>query len=142
MSIAHGSLTVQTTIAIAAEMLACLAMGSVIAASIRGRWFEFGVLRAIGAQRRTVVLLILGEALVLGLAAATVGTLAGLYLAYIDTQNLKFLAGLPLRVRMPVLPIAIGWCLLLVMTALAALPAAARLVRNAPALLVAAGQNE
>ncbi|MCP3902494.1 MAG: FtsX-like permease family protein [Planctomycetes bacterium] len=140
--IASGLLTVQITIAFAALALAAIAVGNVIAADVRGRRYELGVLRATGARRRWVIGLIGGEAVLLAVTGVVVGTMFGAHLAWMDARNLRDLAGLPVRVILPPGPLLVGALVLLVLTLLAALPAAWSVVRASPARMVAAGRNE
>jgi putative ABC transport system permease protein len=140
--ISGGLLTVQSTIAFAALVLAAIAVGNVIAADVRARRYEFGVLRATGAHRHWIVGLIGGEAVLLAVTGAVVGTFFGTHLAWMDARNLRDLAGLPVRVSLPPGPLTIGALVLLALTLLAALPAAWGVVRASPARMVAAGRNE
>src|SRR6185503_1678789 len=93
--VAAGLLAVQSTIAFAALMLACLGAGNVILANIHARRYEFGVLRAVGGHRGVLVRLILGEAAVLALTGAIVGTALGIHLAWVGAIHYRGLAGLP-----------------------------------------------
>jgi putative ABC transport system permease protein len=135
-TIAGALITVQTTVAFAALVLASCAVASVIAANIQARRFEYGVLRAVGAGRGVLLRLILGEAALLAGAAAIVGTGLGLHLAWVDTVTLRDLAGLQVGVPVPLGPIGAGWLVLLVITLLAALPAALRLAHAPPARML------
>lgn len=139
--IAAAILTVQSTIAFAALVLACLGAGNVILANIHGRRYEFGVLRAVGGGRSMLARLILGEAAILALAAALVGTALGVHLAWVGAIHYRGLAGLPIQLRFPAAPTAIGALVLLVMTLLAALPGVRSVVRGEPRRLLAAGRN-
>lgn len=134
--IAETSLAVQSTIALAALILASLAAANVIAAGIHARRFEYGVLRAIGGRRSIIVRLVLGEAATLALTGAVLGTILGFHLARIDSSFMNELAGLPVGIAVPIGPIAVGWCVQFVITMLAALPPAIAFVRKAPATMV------
>jgi putative ABC transport system permease protein len=134
-------LAVESTVACAALLLASLGMGNVIMASIHGRQFEFGVLRAVGAHRRTIAKLILGEVAILALTGALTGTILGLHLAWIGARFYRDLAGLPVQFAMPEAPIALGWAALLVLTLLAALPAVHSITRRTPSTLLSIGRN-
>ncbi len=140
--IATASMAVQSTVAIAAVVLAAMAMGNVMAANIHGRRYEYGVLLAVGAHRRMVMRLILGEAMLLAITASVIGTIFGFHLAWIDVRHLRDLAGLPVTVGIPVTPIAIGWGIVLFMAMLASLPGAIGLLRRDPCRLVSAGRND
>ena len=49
--------------------------------SVNQRWKEIGILRAVGAERRNVIWMFLGEALLLGAAGALLGIAGGFYIA-------------------------------------------------------------
>ncbi|UCD75434.1 MAG: ABC transporter permease [Phycisphaerales bacterium] len=133
---------VETTVAFGALVLACIAAGNVIAADIRGRRFEYGVLRATGGGRWLLARLILAEAAVLAIAGAIVGSLLGMHFATIDISLLREMAGLDLVLRVPIGPMIIGWLAVVVMTCLAATPAVIALLRRRPGTLLASGRNE
>ena len=86
---------------------------------------ELALLRAVGASRRQVMRVVLGEAAVVGLAGGVLGLLVGLGLAaglqvLIRTFGLDISGGLPVQARTVVVSLLIG---VLVTTASAALPA-------------------
>jgi putative ABC transport system permease protein len=137
-AIAFALMTVQSTVAFAALALACLGVGNVIMANIHGRRYEFGVLRAVGAHREMIVRLILAETAMLAITGALVGTLLGMHLAWIGVENYRGLAGLPLTLTVPTVPMIIGWIVLIVMTLLAALPGVWSVVRHRPSTLLSA----
>jgi putative ABC transport system permease protein len=139
--IAFAALTVQSTVAFAALVLASLGVGNVILANIHGRRYEYGVLRAVGGQRGLLVRLIFGEAALLAIVAAVVGAGLGLHLAAMGALNYRQLAGLPVRFVIPVLPAAMGWLTLLALTLLAALPGVLSVVRPQPSALLAGGRH-
>lgn len=135
-------LAVDSTVAFAALVLACLAVGNVIAANIHGRRFEYGVLRAVGARRATLGRLILAEAGLLAVSGALVGTLFGYQLAWMDARNLRDLAGLPVGVDPALGPVALGWLVLIGLTLLAALPGTIGLMRHQPGHMLSTGRND
>jgi putative ABC transport system permease protein len=125
----------------AALVLASLAMGNVILANIHGRRFEYGVLRAVGAHRRVLVRLILGESAVLAIAGAVAGTLLGLHLAWVGASHYRDLAGLPVYLKFPASAATAGWTILLILTLLASVPGVMTVIRRQPSALLAAGRN-
>jgi putative ABC transport system permease protein len=139
--IAFAALTVQSTVAFAALVLASLGVGNVILANIHGRRYEYGVLRAVGGQRGLIVRLIFGEAVLLAMVAAVVGTGLGLHLAAMGALNYRQLAGLPVRFTIPELPTLLGCLTLLILTLLAALPGVLSIVRPSPSALLAGGRH-
>lgn len=130
--IANGSFLVISTVAVAAILIACLGVGNVIIAGIETRKFEFGVLRAIGAEGRLLGRLVLTEALLLSLAAGLLGTALGLQAAWSELHLYRKLAGLDLTLQPPLIPILAGWMILCFLTLAAALPPAWRLARRTP----------
>jgi len=137
-----GMLAVQSTVAFVALALASLAVGNVLAAHIHGRRYEFGVFRAAGAGRSTVLRLIMAEAAILAMTAATVGTAFGFHLAGMDVRLMHDLAGLPVRIGVPLGPIALGCAVLLALSLLAAVPSALGVLRHRPSALLAVGRND
>ena len=133
--------TVQIAVAFSALLLACIAVGNVLIANVMTRQFEYGILRAIGASKGHLIRLILAEALLLALTAATIGTLFGLQAARNDIAFNRDLAGLELTFRMPWTAIAIATGLVIFMTLLAATPAAMRLQKMSPKQLFAVGRG-
>ena len=140
--LAQTLLRVQTTVALAALLLATVAVGSVIAATAQSRRFECGVLRAVGAAPSVLVRLILAEAFVVAVTAAVIGTALGLQAAWVDIRHMRSLAGLPVNLGVPLGAIAGGFAIVATLAALAALPVAWRLARQSPRELVALGRNE
>ena len=94
---------------------------------------ELALLRAVGASRRQVVRVVLGEAAVVGLAGGALGLVAGLGLAaglqaFLRTFGLDISGGLPVNVRTIVISLALG----LVVTVVSAVLPALRAGRIAP----------
>jgi putative ABC transport system permease protein len=86
---------------------------------------ELALLRAVGASRRQVVRVVLGEALVIGLVGGVLGLLAGIGLAaalqaLVGSFGLRISGGLPVHGRTVLASLLIG---VLVTTASAVLPA-------------------
>ncbi|MEM7228696.1 MAG: FtsX-like permease family protein [Planctomycetota bacterium] len=138
--VAAAILTVQTTIAFAALVLASIGVGNVLLAGVHDRRFEFGVLRSVGGSRRTIVRLILGEATLLAIAGAITGTMLGCHIAYMDTQNLRWLGGIDAPLVIQIIPTIAGWLVLLVLTLLVSLPGALSVTRSRPSELISAGR--
>lgn len=133
-------LGVYSTVALAAMLLACLAVGNVLIANVTARAFEYGMLRAVGGFPGTLLRLILAEATLLAMTAMILGTLLGLHEAFMGVLMYRDIAGLVISLRIPWLPTLAGWGLLLVLTLLAALPAALRILRTPTRELLAAGR--
>ncbi len=132
------TLKATSLIAVFALVVAGLGVANLIVAGIQSRQFEFGVLRAIGAPRRVLTRLVLGEALLVALTACVLGTLMGLQGAFGGARLNEVLWGLMITPRPPPGPIAAGWGFVLGVTLLAALPAVLWLSRRRPRDLLGA----
>ena len=130
-------LALTSAVALAALLLASIGVGSVVAAGIAARTREFGVLRAIGASTRVLVALVLGETIVIALAAIVTGALLGLQLAWIEVSFLRVFAGIELQPQVPTAPLLVGGIILILVALLAALPAVIHLARKPVRELIA-----
>jgi len=133
-----STLIVSSVVAIGAMLVACLGVANLIVAGIQARQFEFGVLRAIGAQRGLLTRLVVGEALLIAFAACALGTVMGLHAAWGGQRMNKALVGIELTTQVPWGALAGGWAALTLITLLAACPAAWSLSRKHPRELLAA----
>ncbi len=133
-----GSLVVFSLVAIGAMLIACLAVANLILASVQARQYEFGVLRALGAQRGMLGRLVIGEALIIAVAACLLGTALGLQAGWSGQRVYMILIGLELSLNPPWGAIALGCGCVLVITLMSSAPTAFRLVRRAPRELLAA----
>lgn len=136
--VAAGMLGVSTSVSFLALLLASFGVGNVVAAGIGTRRQEFGVLLAVGGTRWTAPRLVLGETLVMAIAASAVGTALGLHLALMGSLWHRDLAGLETRVVVPWIPMMIGWSMAATLSLGAALPASIGLLRRSPRALLAA----
>ena len=133
-----GTLLVFSGIAVMAMLVACFGVANLVVAGIELRRFEFGVLRAVGAQSGLLVRLVLGEALLIALSASVLGTLMGLQAAYAGTRLHALLFGILIHLRPPIGAIAAGWAFVFALTLAAAAPSVRRLARRQPRELLAA----
>jgi putative ABC transport system permease protein len=132
-------LALTSAVALAALALAAIGVGSVVAAGISARTREFGILRAVGGSTRVLVGLVLGETVVMALAALVSGTALGLQLAWMGVELYRDFAGLRLAWVIPYAPLAAGGAIVIAVALLAASPAVVRLARKpARALLASA----
>lgn len=129
---ARGMLVAISVVAMVAMLVACFGVANLVVAGIDARRFEFGVLRAIGAQRGILTRLILAEAAIVALAACILGTAMGLQGSWAGTHLHGGLLGLSLNLQPPPIPIAIGWVVTILLTLAAAWPAVSRLNRLRP----------
>jgi putative ABC transport system permease protein len=135
---ATGLLLVFSVIAFTGMLVSCFGVASLIAASIEARRFEFGILRAVGAQRGLLARLVLAETLIVALAAAVIGTLMGLQGSWAGQRLYALLLGLDLHLRPPARPIAVAWLIVATLALAAAAPAVWRLNRRRPRELLGA----
>jgi putative ABC transport system permease protein len=133
-----GALLIASVVAVGAMLISCFAVANLIVAGVQTRQFEFGVLRAVGAQREVLGRLVIGEAVVIAAAACVLGTLMGTQAAWGGQLINRLVIGLQLSVRPPLGPIAVGCAAVLIITIAAAWPAAHRLVRRQPRELLLA----
>lgn len=133
-----GMLYVGGAVGVGAMLVACFGVANLIVASIQTRQFEFGVLRALGAQRGLLARLVLGEAVIIALVACVLGTLMGLQGSWAGLQLYRIMIGLVLHMHVPLDAIALGWATVTAITLLAAGPSVWRLVQRKPRELLAA----
>ena len=130
-------LSVTSTVAFGALLLACIGVGNVVAANISARRFEYGVLRATGASPGLLVRLVAAEVLLVAVAGGMAGTCLGLWLAYMGVMWHRMITGMELHPEMPLPPVLIGYAVLVLLTMAAAWPAVHALVRKPVRALLA-----
>lgn len=133
--IAGNLMNMTNVIAFASLIVAALGMANVVAANVAARKFEFGVLRSIGGSAGVVGRLILGEALLIGMAAWITGTGLGLWDASNGMYLLRRMAGVDIALGVP-WGAFWGYGLVLLFALGAALPTAMRLCRRTPCELL------
>lgn len=125
-----GSLLVSSSIAVFAMIVAGLGVANIVIAGVHARRYEFGVLRAVGAERGLVARLVISEAILVAIAAMILGTGLGLQ-GVLSGQRIDYLLfGLELTLRPPVVPILVACGFALSLTVLAAAPAAIAVARR------------
>jgi putative ABC transport system permease protein len=130
-------------IPLAGLIVAILGVANAVAAGIRARRWEFGVLRAIGLERRHAQALILAETVVITTTAGVLCIIFGIITAWaaIDMSLRLFNTGTgapPLA--LPWLDMLIAWLITTVICALAAIIPARRLARATPLTLLQEGR--
>lgn len=133
-----GSLYVFSLVAVGAMFIACFGVANLIVAGIQARQFEFGVLRAIGAQRGLLARMIIGEALLIALTACIIGTVMGIHAAKAGQRVNEVLIGLSLKGWPPLWPTLAGCLAVTLITLAAAAPAILSLNRKHPRELLGA----
>lgn len=137
----RGSLVVFSAVAVASMLVACLGVANLIVAGIESRRFEFGVLRAVGAQRGLLTRLVLAEAIVIAATACIVGTLMGIQGAWAGQRLYRLLVGVEMELRIPIGPTLAGWAAVFFFTIGAAVPAIIRLNRHTTRELLASSKG-
>lgn len=137
-SVLNSSFLVMSIIAIAAMLVAGLGVANLIVAGVQARQYEFGVLRAIGADRGLVSRLVLGEAVLIAITACIVGTIFGTQAAWAGQKMYEVMLGLLLKLHVPIGPTLAGWLVTAIITLGAAGPTAWALSRRKPRELLGA----
>jgi putative ABC transport system permease protein len=133
----RSAMLVSSLIAAFAMFVSCFGVANLIVAGVQARQFEFGVLRALGGTPRLLTRLVVGEAIVIAIAACVLGTLFGVQGAFGGARLNELLWGLDITPQPPVGPILAGWAVVLLMCVLAALPTAMAVARKGPRELLA-----
>lgn len=131
-SIVRTFLTVFSAVAVLSMLIACFGVANVVASGIQARQFEFGVLRAMGAQRGLLTRLVVGESVLIAAAAGVLGTLMGLQGAWAGRKLDALILGLELETRPEYAVIASGVAVVLLFSVGSALPSILRLGMRSP----------
>lgn len=131
------AMLVASVVAVGAMLIACLGVGNIVTAGIDARRFEFGVLRAVGAEASLVSRLVLGEVVLVALAACVLGTALGLQGSMAGTHMHHALLGLQTRAVPPWGAIASGWAILIALALASAWPIVRRAASLRPRELIA-----
>lgn len=137
-TIAVGSMRIMSLVAIAAMLIGVTGVGSIVIAGIDARRFEFGVLRAIGAQGSMLGRLIACEVLLLAISACVVGVVFGLLNSMTARRLWEVLLGIEVGLNPPLLPIAAGCASLIILTLGLTMPIILRLSKARSRELLAA----
>jgi putative ABC transport system permease protein len=131
------AMAVLGALAFGSLVLACFGVGNLVVAEVAARRFEFGVLRAIGAQRGLLGRLVAGQTLLVALVGCAAGTVLGVHLALTERAFHRRLIGIEYAPHLPWDAIAWGTLAVVAAALLAALPAIWGLVRQPPRALFA-----
>ncbi|MFK7884471.1 MAG: FtsX-like permease family protein [Phycisphaerales bacterium] len=137
-SIFKSTLTVFSTVAICAMMVACFGVANLIIAEVQSRSFELGVIRAVGGTRIQLIKLVCGQAIIIAIGACVLGTLLGVQAAWGGQTMNERLFGLELAIRLPYKAILFAWAVAIIMALLAAAPSAWRIGRTSTRVLLSA----
>ena len=131
------AMVVSSAVAVLAMVVASFGVANLIIAGIHARRFEFGVLRAVGAERSLLVKLVLGEAILVGLTASLLGVAMGLQGVLVGRHVIEMLLGIEFTALPPLWPTVLACVFVICVALLAAAPAAMGLARNGPRELLA-----
>ena len=131
-------MTVASSLALSALLIASFGVANLIVAEIHARRFEYGVLRAIGGQRGLLGRLIAGQTLFVAIIACVTGTALGMQLALQGKIFHVRLVGIEYGWHIPYDVIAWGSSIVIAMALAAAAPATWRLIRRPTTQLLAA----
>ena len=130
-------MAVASALAVGSLVLACLGVGNLVVGEVTSRRFEFGVLRAVGAQRGLLARLVAGQTLIVALVGCVAGTILGVELALVERAFHRRLVGIEYATRLPWDVIACGAAAVVAAALVAALPAIWWLMRRNPRVLLA-----
>jgi len=130
-------IAVSSTVAVGSLILACFGVGNLIVAEVTSRRFEFGVLRAVGAQRGLLGRLVAGQTVIVALVGCATGTVLGTELVMIQRGFHRRLVGLEYAAHLPLGVLACGAMAVVAAALIAALPAIWPLMRQHPRALLA-----
>ena len=140
MQVGTTVLGVSSTVALGSLLLACFAVGNIVAAGISAKRYEYGVLRAMGGSRWLVARTIFGEVIVMSVLASLAGMVLGVYLAEIGMSMHRDLAGDELMFILPIPAMALGTIVMIVLALLASTPPVVSLLRRSTRELISAGR--
>ncbi len=132
------TIKVTTAVAIFTMFVCCFGVANLVIAGVHARRYEFGVLRALGAQSNLLTRLVLAEAIIIAIAACILGTCLGLQGTFGGMTLDRIIWGITLTLRPPWLAIAAGCAFVTLMCLAAAAPAAISIGKRSPRELLAA----
>jgi putative ABC transport system permease protein len=136
----YNILLLVSTVAFAAMAVAALGVTNTVMASIRTRRWQFGIFRSIGMTRWQLMRLVLAEAVLLGVVACVMGTLAGLDMSLNAEAMIVVVTGYKPPIVIPWNYVAIGGGIILLVSLLASLWPAVWVARAQPLELLQAGR--
>jgi putative ABC transport system permease protein len=116
-----------------AVVVGCLGIANALAIAVEERQREIGTLRALGARRREIARLVVGEAMVLGLLGVMLGLGLGVLLSYLwVVLHVRHLLGWIIGYHFAPAGVAVGVAAALVVAPVAAWWPARRAARLSP----------
>lgn len=126
-------------------LVTALAVANTAAAALRSRRWEMGVMRAVGLSGGAMARLILGEALMIGLAASVLSLSFGIFSGLCSAQmatHLSFFGGMGWNLALPWLKLGKGLAITLGLSFAAALIPALCVIRTWPLALLQDGPKD
>ncbi|MEM9585960.1 MAG: FtsX-like permease family protein [Planctomycetota bacterium] len=124
--------------------ISSIAMVNMLLAAVRARQWEFGILRAVGYTRSTLVRIVVAEGILIGLVACTIGCSFGIMAGWCGTaltQATSWFGGMDVPLTLPAVPLMVGCAVMLVFASLAATWPALRIGFSSPLTLLARGRG-
>lgn len=131
------TIRVTTAVAIFTMFVCCFGVANLVIAGVHARRYEFGVLRALGAQAGLLTRLVLAEAIVIAIAACIIGTCLGLQGVYGGMTLDRIIWGIALSLRPPWIAIGAGCLVVTAICLAAAAPTAVSVGKRSPRELLA-----
>ena len=120
--------------------VASLGVTNTIAASVRTRRWQLGVLRSVGLTRGQLLRLVLGEATLVGIVGAGLGVFAGAMLTLDGHKMLSIVTGYSPALLVPWGIVAFGIGVVLAVAVLAGVWPAVTVARSSPLSLLQSGR--
>jgi putative ABC transport system permease protein len=133
-------LNAASIVAWSALAVASLGVANAIAAGVRTRMWQFGILRSIGLSRATLLRVVLVEAILLGCIGAAMGLLCGSVMVFDSRHLLAMTIGHEPPLSVPWRVIGIGAGAVIAVSVLASLTSALGVARREPLSLLQAGR--
>ena len=127
-----------------AVAIGCIGVLNVIISSVQARRWEFGILRAIGFGRGTLIRLVICEGLLVGLVTCVISLGFGIIAGWCGTgiaRYVSFFGGMQPELAIPKFPLAIGVVVVLLFATLTAIGPAIKIGRTAPLSLLQQGRS-
>ncbi|MFO0856056.1 MAG: FtsX-like permease family protein [Phycisphaerales bacterium] len=132
------TIKVMTAVAIFTMFVCCFGVANLVIAGVHARRYEFGVLRALGAQSGLLTRLVLAEAIIIAVAACILGTCLGLQGVFGGMTLDRIIWGIALSLRPPWIAIGLGCIFVTIICLAAAAPAAISIGKRSPRELLSA----
>jgi putative ABC transport system permease protein len=126
-------------------LITSLAVANTAAAALRSRRWELGVMRAVGLSSTAMARLVLGEALMIGLAASVLSLCFGIFSGICSAQmasHLSFFGGMGWNLALPWLKLGKGLAITLGLCFVAAIIPALCVTRSWPLTLLQDGPRD